>query len=64
VAPLRIDGEVRRQGERPLVEALGTERLLSEGLIAATIVIDPGMEEQVIPLFQNNAKRSSRGAAA
>jgi hypothetical protein len=57
VAPLRIDREIRREGERPLVEALRAERFLAEGLVAGTIVIDPGVEEQVIPLFQNNAKR-------
>jgi ATP-dependent Lhr-like helicase len=59
VPPLRIDREVRREGERPLIEALRAERFLAEGLVAGTIVIDPGVEEQVIPLFQNNAKRRS-----
>ena len=46
VAALGIDREVRRQGERPLIEALGAERFLTEGLIARTIFIDPGMKEQ------------------
>ena len=56
MAPLRIDREVRRQGERPLIEPLGAERFLTEGLVARTIVIGPRMEEQVNPLFQNSAK--------
>jgi len=41
VTPLRIDREIRRQGERPLVEALGAERFLSKRLIAGPIVINP-----------------------
>jgi hypothetical protein len=60
VPPLRIDREIRRQGERPLIEALGAERFLTEGLVARTIVIGPSMEEQAIPLFQKSAKPLSR----
>jgi hypothetical protein len=52
VAPLGIDREIRRQGERPLIEALGAERFLTEGLVARAIVVDPGVEEQASPLFQ------------
>jgi hypothetical protein len=59
VTPFRIDREIRRQGERPLIEALGAERFLTEGLITRTIGFDPGGEVQVISLFQNNAKRPS-----
>jgi hypothetical protein len=55
VPALRIDREVRRQGERPLIEALGAERFLTEGLIARTIFIYPGMKEQDKPLFQIDA---------
>jgi len=46
VAPLRVDREIRRQGERPLIEALGAERFLAKWLIRRTIVIDPGMKKQ------------------
>jgi hypothetical protein len=31
-----IDGEMRRQGERPLIEPLGAQRFFTEGLIART----------------------------
>jgi hypothetical protein len=41
VPPLRIDGEIRREGERALVEALGAERFLAKWLIASAIVVDP-----------------------
>jgi hypothetical protein len=56
VPALRIDREVRRQGERPLIEALGAERFLTEGLVARTI-LEPGVGKQENPLFQNSAKR-------
>jgi hypothetical protein len=46
VAPLRVDREIRREGERPLIEALGAERFLSKWLIRRAIVINPGMEKQ------------------
>jgi hypothetical protein len=59
VPPFRIDREIRRERERPLIEPLRAERFLAERLIAGTIVVNPGVEEQVIPLFQKNAKRRS-----
>jgi hypothetical protein len=32
-----IDGEMRRQGERSLIEPLGAERFVAKGPIAVTI---------------------------
>jgi len=55
VTALRIDREIRGEGERPLIEALRAERFLSKRLIADPIVVDPRMEEQVVSLFQINA---------
>jgi hypothetical protein len=46
VAPLRVDREIRRESERPLIEALGAERFLAKWLVRRAIVIDPGMEKQ------------------
>jgi hypothetical protein len=46
VAAARIDREVRRQGERPLFEALGTQRLFAKRLIAGPDVCGPREEEQ------------------
>ena len=48
VPPLGVDREIRREGERPLIEALGAERFLAKGLIRRPIVIDPGMEKQAL----------------
>jgi hypothetical protein len=31
---VRIDGEVRREGERPLIEPLGAQRFVAKRLIA------------------------------
>jgi hypothetical protein len=48
VPALRVDREIRREGERPLIEALGAERFLAKWPIRRTIVIDPGMEKQAL----------------
>jgi hypothetical protein len=45
--PLRIDGETRRQGERPLLEPFGAEQLVTERFEAIAGVGSPGMEEQI-----------------
>jgi hypothetical protein len=57
MSTLRIDREIGREGERPLIEALRAERFLAEGLIARAIVSYPGMEEQAVGLFQISASR-------
>jgi hypothetical protein len=41
VAALRVDREIRRQGERPLFEPLGAERFFAEWLIAGPIDVAP-----------------------
>jgi hypothetical protein len=43
-AAARIDGEVGRQGERPLLEPLGAERFFTKWLIAGPGVRRPVME--------------------
>jgi hypothetical protein len=58
VAPLRVDREIRRQGERPLIEALGAERFLAKWLIRRAIVIDPRMEKQTyLPIPEQCQRR-------
>ena len=37
VAALRIDRVMRREGERPLIEPLGAERFVAEGLFAVEV---------------------------
>jgi hypothetical protein len=39
-----IDGEIRREGERPLFEPLGAERFFAKRLIASPAVSRPVME--------------------
>ena len=43
-APLRVDGETCRQGERPLLEPLRAKQLISERLIAIAFVKYPVVE--------------------
>jgi hypothetical protein len=57
--PLRIDREIRRQGERPLIEPFRAERFLAKRPIGGTTVINPGMEEQTNLLFQISASRQA-----
>jgi hypothetical protein len=42
----RIDGEVRREGERPLIEPLGAQRFFAKWLMASPYVGSPGVEKQ------------------
>jgi hypothetical protein len=55
VAVPRIDREVRRQGERPLFEALGAQRLFAKWLIASPDVGRPSKEEQATLPSNNRA---------
>jgi len=46
---MRVDGEMRRQGERPLVEPLRAQRFVTKWLIAVPMGIRCGSKKQSIP---------------
>jgi len=56
----RIDREIGRQGERPLLEPLRAERFFAEWLIAGPIDFVPGMKKQVSTLPKKGAISSAR----
>jgi len=65
MAAMRVDREMRREGERPLIEPLGAQRFVAKWLIAVPMGVRGGRKKQsILQSSKINASTTARNRPA